>query len=570
MNLPENSARLLQDRYLKKRGGQFEPPQELFHRVAKSIAAADLFYAKTTADIRQLEESFFGMTANLDFLPNSPTLMNAGSRFGQLSACFVLPIEDSIAGIFSSLKDAAEIHKSGGGTGFSFSKLRPSGTLVEKSKMAAHGPLAYLKLYNQAMGIVEQGGVRRGGNMGVLRIDHPDIFDFIKCKTAEGDIKNFNISVAVTDEFMKCLESGVQFELKNPHTKEKTPADAKDIWDVLTKAAHSNGEPGIIFIDAINRQNSTPSVEIEATNPCGEQPLLSYESCNLGSINLSKFVKSRGIDYERLGEAVSIAIHFLDNVIDINNYPLPRLKEMALANRKIGLGVMGFADMLISLNVPYGSENALRLAGEIMSFIKKIAVDASRALANERGAFPNFRASSYANGPEQRNATVTTIAPTGSISMLAGCSSGIEPLFAVSYKNTSQSGDYYVTNPLFENIAKTEGFYSQELMKEIDGNRGSVLDLPKVPEHVQKLFVTAMDISPQWHVRMQAEFQKHVDNAVSKTVNLPNSASVEDVSKLSALAWRLGCKGITIYRDGSRANQPLTAENNCPTGSCAL
>lgn len=570
MNLPENSIKLLHDRYLKKRGGEFEPPQELFHRVARSVASADLFYAKATADIKQAEESFFGMMANLDFLPNSPTLMNAGSKFGQLSACFVLPIEDSIAGIFSSLKDAAEIHKSGGGTGFSFSKLRPSGTLVEKSRAAAHGPLAYLKLYNQAMGIVEQGGMRRGGNMGVLRVDHPDIFEFIRFKSVEGDIKNFNISVAVTDEFMKCLESGAQFKLENPHTKERTPVDAKILWNALTNAAHSNGEPGIIFIDAINRQNPTPAAEIEATNPCGEQPLLPYESCNLGSINVSKFVKSRGIDYVRLGEVVSLAIHFLDNVIDINNYPLPRLKEMALANRKIGLGLMGFADMLISLNVPYGSLNALRLASEVMAFIKKTAVDASCMLARERGAFPNFKTSIYANGPELRNATVTTIAPTGSISMIGGCSSGIEPLFAISYRNTSQSGDYFVTNPLFENIAKTEGFYSQGLMKEIDANRGSVQNLKSVPEHVQKLFVTAMDIGPEAHVRMQAEFQKHVDNAVSKTVNLPTSATTEDVSKLCALAWNLGCKGITIYRDGSRVSQPLTAENNCPTGSCAL
>lgn len=571
MDITENAIRLLKDRYLKKSGDGFEPPHELFRRVAKSIAAADLFYRKTTQEVKETEEAFYEMMANMEFLPNSPTLLNAGSRFGQLSACFVLPLEDSIHGIFSTLKDAAEVHKSGGGTGFSFSKLRPAGSKVGGSKTSAHGPLAYIKLFNQALNTVEQGGVRRGGNMGVLQIDHPDIFDFIRCKSVEGEISNFNISVAVTDEFMNCLEAGSDFNLTNPHTKEKTRVKAEDIWEALITAAHSNGEPGIIFIDTINRGNPTPSMRIDATNPCGEQPLLPYESCTLGSINLSMFVKSRGIDYPRLKQIVLQAVHFFDNVIDINNYPLPRFKEMAEANRKVGLGVMGFADMLIALNIPYESEIALRLASEVMSFIKNTSLEASQRLAEERGSFPNFNTSIYADGPALRNTTLTTIAPTGSISMIAGCSSGIEPLFAVSYKNTSQRGEYRVLNPLFENIARTEGFYSEELMKKIDGRSGSVQGLAEVPEHIQKLFVTARDLPPMWHIMIQAEFQKHTDNAVSKTVNLPNFAGIEDVSKLYKLAWKLGCKGATIYRDGSRENQPLTQENNnCPTGVCPL
>lgn len=570
MDLTQNSLKLLHDRYLKKRGDAFEPPQELFLRVAKSVAAADLFYKKTTDEVKESEKLFYNMMANLEFLPNSPTLLNAGSRFGQLSACFVLPVEDSMQGIFSALKDAAEIHKSGGGTGFSFSRLRPSGSNVEGIKVHAKGPLAYLHLFNEAMGTVEQGGVRRGGNMAVLRIDHPDILDFIVCKSKEGELKNFNISVAVTDEFMKSLESGGEFNLVNPRTKAKTSVKTLDIWKTLTTAAHSNGEPGVLFIDTVNKYNPLPHIQIEATNPCGEQPLLPYESCTLGSINLARFVKSRGIDYARLGKIVEQAIHFFDNVIDVNNYPLTRLKEMAESNRKVGLGVMGFADMLIALNIAYDSEIALRLASEAMSFIKKAADEASQKLATERGIFPNFKSSKYSEGTELRNATVTTIAPTGSISMIAGCSSGIEPLFAVSYRNMSQRGEYWVVNPLFENIARTEGFYSEELMKKIDARKGSVQGLDEVPQQVQKLFVTAADISPEWHVKMQAEFQKHVDNAVSKTVNLPNSATVDDVSKLYKLAWKLGCKGVTIYRDGSRTNQPLTAENNCPTGVCSM
>lgn len=570
MYLSKNAIRLLEGRYLKGRGDKSESPKELFMRVAKSIAAADLFYKKTVSEIRQTEESFYGMLSNLDFLPNSPTLLNAGSRFGQLSACFVLPIEDSIKGIFAALKDSAEIHKSGGGTGFSFSKLRSAGSRVEGSKAPAQGPLAYLRLFNQAMGIVEQGGIRRGGNMGVLGIDHPDILDFIRCKSTEGDLKNFNISVAVTDHFMEMLARGGDYDLVDPHTKCKKAVSSKEVWNALIESAHSNGEPGVIFIDTINRSNPIPGIQIEATNPCGEQPLLPYESCNLGSINLARFVRSRGIDYQRLKTTVELAVHFLDNVIDVNNYPLPRLKEMAEENRKIGLGVMGFADMLIALNVPYNSDIAIRLASEVMSFMKNTAVAASQKLAEERGAFSNLGKSAYSGGSKLRNATVTTIAPTGSISMIAGCSSGIEPIFAVSYKNVSQDGEYRAVNPLFENIARTEGFHSEALMKQIDDRGGSVQGLGEVPKFVQSLFVTAADISPEWHVRMQAEFQKHTDNAVSKTVNLPNSATAQDISNLYNLAWKQGCKGITIYRDGSRRHQPLTAENNCPTGMCSI
>ncbi|HOW89859.1 MAG TPA: adenosylcobalamin-dependent ribonucleoside-diphosphate reductase, partial [Elusimicrobiales bacterium] len=516
------------------------------------------------------EEAFYGMLSSLEFLPNSPTLLNAGSRFGQLSACFVLPVEDSIQGIFSTLMNAAEIHKSGGGTGFSFSSLRPSGSRVEDSKIIAKGPLAYLHLYNQAMGVVEQGGVRRGGNMGVLLASHPDIFDFIRCKSRDSVLSNFNISVAVTDEFMSCLEAKRAFDLVDPNTKKRTPVNPEKLWNELVSAAHANGEPGVIFIDTVNRHNPTPHIRMEATNPCGEQPLLPYESCNLGSINLSRFVKQRGIDYNGLGRTVRRAVHFLDNVIDINNYPIARLKHVAEANRKIGLGVMGFADMLIALNVPYDSETALQLASKVMSFIREKAVECSEELAAERGAFSNFPVSVHAGGPERRNATLTTIAPTGSISLIAGCSSGIEPLFGVSHLNSGQGGGFRVVNPLFENIARTEGFYSEELMRAIDGNAGSVRGLGAVPETVQRLFSTAADIPPAMHVRMQAEFQKHTDNAVSKTVNLPSSASVSDISELYKLAWKEGCKGITVYRDGSRNSQPLTAGGGCATGTCGL
>lgn len=570
MELNQNSLALLKDRYLKARGSDTETPRELFRRVARAVAAADLYYSKSTDEVCRIEDEFYRMMAELEFLPNSPTLLNAGSRFGQLSACFVLPIEDSMQGIFTALKDAAEIHKSGGGTGFSFSYLRASGSKVEGCKASAKGPLAYLGLYNQAMDTVEQGGVRRGGNMGVLRIDHPDILEFINCKSREGDLTNFNISVAVTDGFMEALQNDSEYDLVDPHSKARRSIKASQVWETLTAAAHNNGEPGVIFVDTINKTNPTPGMPLEATNPCGEQPLLPYESCNLGSINLAKFVKNRGIDYPRLKTTVANAIHFFDNVIDVNCYPLPRLKEMAEMNRKVGLGVMGFADMLIALNVPYNSDTALRLAGEIMEFINKAAAEASQELAKERGSFPNFPTSIYSQGPAMRNATVTTIAPTGSISMIAGCSSGIEPLFAISYKNTSQNGEYRVINPLFENIAKTEGFYSEELMTAIDERRGSVQGVDAAPRSVREIFVTAADIAPEWHVRIQAEFQKHVDNAVSKTVNLPYEATTDDISNLYTLAWKSGCKGITIYRDGSRTNQPLTAENNCPSGKCSL
>ena len=565
-----NALRLLEDRYLRRLKDGFESPGELFRRVARSVASADMFYRKSTNEVAATEEAFYGMLNRLEFLPNSPTLLNAGSRFGQLSACFVLPVEDSIQGIFSTLMNAAEIHKSGGGTGFSFSSLRPAGSRLDGTKMIAKGPLAYLHLYNQAMGVVEQGGVRRGGNMGVLRADHPDIFDFIRCKAQEGVLSNFNISVAVTDEFMRCLEEKRNFDLVDPNTRKRTPVNPEKLWAALISAAHANGEPGVIFIDTVNRHNPTPAVPMEATNPCGEQPLLPYESCNLGSLNLSKFVRQRGIDYPGLERAVRRAVHFLDNVIDINNYPLARLKHTAEANRKIGLGVMGFADMLISLNVPYDSDTALQLASKIMAFVKTAAVEASEALAADRGPFPNFPSSVYAGGPERRNATITTIAPTGSISLIAGCSSGVEPLFAVSHLNSGETGEFRVINPLFENIARTEGFHSEELMLKIDRNGGSVKGLAGVPEAARKLFSTAADIPPSRHVRMQAEFQKHTDNAVSKTVNLPNSAATEEISDLYKLAWKEGCKGITVYRDGSRNSQPLTAGGGCATGTCGL
>lgn len=566
MQLSENAVKVLERRYLTKNkdGEVIETPEEMFRRVAHAVASAETGY-DTGVDVAELEDAFFRMMTNLEFIPNSPTLMNAGKDLGQLSACFVLPVEDSMEGIFDAIKQAAIIHKSGGGTGFSFSRLRPAGATVNSTGGVASGPVSFMKVFNAATEAVKQGGVRRGANMGILRVDHPDILEFIKCKSKNTDITNFNISVAVTEEFMRAVEAGEEYALVNPQDGSVTQyLDAREVFDLIVEMAWKNGEPGIIFIDRMNEYNVLKGIgEIESTNPCGEQPLLPYESCNLGSINLARMLKREGdrtvIDYEKLGEVVDNAVWFLDNVIDINKYPLPQIEKATKASRKIGLGVMGFADMLIMLGIPYDSDEAVAVAEELMGFINRRSKEKSAQLASVKGKFPYHRHSAYAGeGVELRNATTTTIAPTGTISIIAGASSGIEPLFAISFvRNVMDRDRLPEVHRLFEETAKNRGFYSRELMEEI-ARKGTLRDVAGVPEDVKRLFVTAHDISPEWHVRMQAAFQKHTDNAVSKTVNFPSHATREDVRKVYLLAYKLGCKGVTIYRDKSREEQVLS------------
>ncbi|RLF43828.1 MAG: ribonucleotide-diphosphate reductase subunit alpha [Thermoplasmata archaeon] len=564
VRLTKNAMKVLEKRYLRKdeNGKVIETPEEMFKRVAHNIALAEENYG---GDVKKTEKEFYDMMVNLYFLPNSPTLMNAGTSIQQLSACFVLPVEDSMDKIFETLKHTALIHQSGGGTGFSFSRIRPKGDIVRSTGGIASGPISFMKVFNSATDVIKQGGRRRGANMGILRIDHPDIMEFVTCKEDPKELTNFNISVAVTDEFMEKVKKGEDYELINPRTgKAVAKLNAAEVFNKIVEGAWKSGEPGLIFIDEINRHNPTPHVgQIEATNPCGEQPLLPYESCNLGSINLSKFVKNGDIDWKKLKEITWKAVHFLDNVIDMNKYPIPQIKKMTLANRKIGLGIMGFADMLIQLNIPYDSKEALKLAEKVMSFIQKEAKEASVELGKQRGSFPNFKGSIYDGKYEaMRNATVTTIAPTGSISIIAGCSSGIEPLFAISFvRNVLDEEDrLYEINPYFEEIAKEMGFFSEELLKKIADNNGSVQGIEEVPPEVQRIFITALDIPPEWHVRMQAAFQKYVDNATSKTINLRQDATVEDVRKAYMLAYELKCKGITVYRYGSRPEQVISAK----------
>lgn len=570
--ISKNGIKVLERRYLAKdeKGNILETPEELFRRVSSFIAGADKNF-EPNKDTRQLEDKFYNTISNLDFLPNSPTLMNAGRELGQLSACFVLPVEDSMEGIFDAIKYSAMIHKSGGGTGFSFSRLRSKGSSVNSTGGVASGPISFMKVFNAATEAVKQGGVRRGANMGILRIDHPDILEFIQCKKNDKEITNFNISVGITEEFMKAVEKGEEYALIDPNTKEaRGKLKADEVFELIVDMAWNNGEPGIIFLDRMNRDNVVPELgEIESTNPCGEQPLLPFESCNLGSINLlacvGKSDKDTYIDYEKLGDIVDTSIHFLDNVIDINKYPLIKIDEMTKNTRKIGLGVMGFADMLIELGIPYDSEEGIKTAESVMSFINERSKQASMKLAEVRGVFPAFDKSIFAEkGMKLRNATTTTIAPTGTISIIAGVSSGIEPLFAVSYiRNVMDNDELPEVNPLFERVAKERGFYSVELMRKI-AKHGSVRDMEEVPEDVRRVFATAHDIDPIWHIRMQAMFQKYTDNAVSKTVNFRNEATKEEVRQVYMLAYQLGCKGVTIYRDGSRDSQVLNigAVNN--------
>ncbi|MFH0764359.1 MAG: vitamin B12-dependent ribonucleotide reductase [Candidatus Omnitrophota bacterium] len=562
-SLSENARKVLEKRYLKKddSGKVVETPADMFRRVARNIATADSYYGKAGAEVVKTEEEFYEMMANLDFLPNSPTLMNAGRDLQQLSACFVLSIDDSMESIFETIKDTAMIHKSGGGTGFSFSRLRAKNSPVRSTGGISSGPVSFMKVFNAATQAVKQGGTRRGANMGILRVDHPDILEFITCKESDKEITNFNISVAITEDFIGKALKGEDYELVDPHYKKCVQKlNAKKVLDLIIKMAWKNGEPGIIFIDRINRGNPTPALgDIESTNPCGEQPLLPYESCNLGSINLAKMVEGGTLNWNKLGETVRKAVHFLDNVIDMNSYPLKRIEETTKSNRKIGLGVMGFADMLLMLGVQYDSETSTQIAEKVMKFILETSREASRELARERGAFPNFEKSAL-NAPGAkplRNATLTTIAPTGTLSIVANCSSGIEPIFAISYiRNILDNAKLVEVHPYFKEVAEGKGFYSNELMSLI-AQKGSLRGLEEIPEDVQKLFVTAHDIEPVWHIKMQAAFQEYTNNAVSKTVNLPHYATEDDVRNIYMLAYESGCKGVTIYRDQSREEQVL-------------
>jgi len=567
LKLSENAKTVLARRYLKKSldGKATETPANMFRRVARHIAKAEKNY-DTDANVKNVEALFYDIMTDLKFLPNSPTLMNAGRQLGQLAACFVLPVEDSMDAIFDSLKSAAAIHKSGGGTGFSFSRLRPKNSMVGTTGGIASGPVSFMKIFNAATEQVKQGGTRRGANMAILRVDHPDIMEFIYCKKINNELNNFNISVGLTENFMLAVEKNAPYDLIDPQSGKPTgQLNATDVYLSLVTQAWNNGDPGIIFLDRLNRDNPTPAIgEIESTNPCGEQPLLPMEACNLGSINLSKFiVQTNGvatIDYQDLRETVTAAVRFLDNTIDQSKYPLDAIDLMVKGNRKIGLGVMGFADLLFQLKIPYNSEEALTKAEEVMKFVQDTSHQASSDLAKERGVFSNFNKSVFKRRKKlrYRNATTTTIAPTGTLSIIGDCSSGVEPLFALSFvRNVMDNDKLLEVNPHFEKVARDNGFYSNELMDRI-ANEGSLAHIEAIPEDVKKVFVTAHDISSEWHIRMQAAFQKYTDNAVSKTVNLPREATVEDVKKIYDLAHELDCKGVTIYRDGSKEKQVLS------------
>lgn len=567
MQPPDSSAaftdpaalQVLRKRILRRdeQGNPIETPEQMFWRVAREIAKVERNYVPEV-EVQRTSESFFQMMVSLDFLPNSPTLVNAGLPGGQLAGCFVLPIEDSMESIFGTLRDMALIQKSGGGTGFSFSRLRPRNDVIESTRGKSSGPVSFMQLYDYACQTNRLGGARSGANMGVMRFDHPDILEFIEAKNADNALRTFNISVAVTDSFVDCVRRSINYPLINPHTRQEAGRlNARHVFDAIVKSAWQTGDPGLVFLDAINRNNPTPLVgEIEATNPCGEQPLLPYESCNLGSINVARFVQNGQVDFERLQGTVHLAVRFLDDVIDVNHYPIPQIENSTKANRKIGLGIMGFADMLLLLGIPYDSAEAVGIGERLMTFLSNEAHAESARLAEIKGTFPNYGMSIF---PEKniclRNATLTTIAPTGTISLIANCSSGIEPLFAICYvrQMLGEQKDFSM-HPLFERLA---GQHLNEPMRTRISESGSVQQVRELPERIRKLFVTAHDIDPVWHVRMQAAFQQHVDSAVSKTVNLRRDATPEEIAKIYLLAHELGCKGITVFRDGSREDQVL-------------
>ena len=565
LKLPINTLLILKNRYLQKDDNQdvTESPKELFERVALAVSEAESDFRSKLSN-KEVAEKFFQMMNRLEFIPNSPTLMNAGTSLGQLSACFVLPVEDSIDGIFESLKNMARIHQTGGGTGFDFSRLRPKGDLVSTTKGRASGPVSFMSIFNQATGVIVQGGRRRGANMGILRCDHPDIEDFIEAKIQEGSFSNFNLSVGITDKFMETVKKNGDFDLVNPRSKQKVKSiKARALFDLMVYSSWRTGDPGMIFLDEINCKNPTPQLgRIDATNPCGEIPLLPFESCNLGSIDLSKFVKNGSIEWERLEKAIWWGVRFLDDVIQVNNYPLAQIKKIASENRKIGLGVMGFADMLIRMGIPYTSDEAVKTASTVMNFFHQASMDASVDLAGERGVFPNHAQSIFSKkNIKLRNATVNTVAPTGTISIIAGCSSGIEPLFALSYVRNVLSGTrFFEIHPIFEMELRRRGLYSKDLIAEV-GRVGSLRNIQSIPEDLKNVFITSFDVSADQHLRIQAVFQKHTDNSVSKTINLPSDATVEDVRRIFMMAHELKCKGITIYRYNTKRGQVLSFDS---------
>jgi len=564
--LTPQAVTILEKRYLKKdaRGQVIETPEEMFWRVAKNIAEAERFYGKQTS-LEELSEIFFGMMASLGFLPNSPCLMNAGRGLQQLAACFVLPVEDSLNSIFETVKQTALIHQSGGGTGFSFSRLRPKNDTVQSTGGMASGPVSFMRVFNMATEVIKQGGTRRGANMGVLRVDHPDIMEFITIKKHMSEMENFNLSVGITKGFMEAIEKDDEYDLINPRTKQSfRRLKAREVLEAIVSSAWETGDPGILFLDRINEANPTPKLgEIESTNPCGEVPLLPFEPCVLGSINLLKMLKGKNgkweVDFDKLRMIARHAVHFLDNVIDMNQYPLPQISQMAKGNRKIGLGVMGLAHFLIRLGIPYNSQKALEVVKGIMSFIQYQARERSMELAEKRGVFPNFKGSLYdkPGGMRLRNATLTAIAPTGTLSLLANCSSGIEPLFAIQYtRRALEDMEFQITDPLFIELGEKGGFLSPELFKSLSEG-ANIQELPQVPKEVKELFTTTFEIPPIWHIKIQAAFQEYMDNAVSKTINFPRDATKDEVREAFLMAYQERCKGITIYRSGSKPTQVL-------------
>jgi len=562
--LTPQAITILEKRYLKRdaRGQVIETPEEMFWRVAQNIAEAERFYGNQAA-LEELSETFFRMMASLDFLPNSPCLMNAGRDLQQLAACFVLPVEDSLDSIFETVKQTALIHQSGGGTGFSFSHLRPRDDRVQSTGGMASGPVSFMRVFNMATDVIKQGGTRRGANMGVLGVDHPDIMEFINIKKNLKEMENFNLSVGITKAFMEALAKDDEYDLINPRTKQSIKRlKAKEVLEAIVSAAWESGDPGILFLDRINGANPTPELgEIESTNPCGEVPLLSYEPCVLGSINLLKMMKEKDgkweVDFDKIRMTVRHAVRFLDNVIDMNQYPLPQISRMAKGNRKIGLGVMGVAHFLIRLGIPYNSQKALEVVKGIMSFIQYQAREQSMVLAEKRGVFPNFKGSIYdkPGGMRLRNATLTTIAPTGTLSLLANCSSGIEPLFAIQYtRRALEDMEFQMMDPLFIELGKKRGFLSPELIKSLSEG-ANLEEMPQIPKEVKELFTTTFEIPPRWHIRIQAAFQEYTDNAVSKTINFPRDATKDEVKEAFLMAYQERCKGITIYRSGSKPSQ---------------